>query len=58
MRTNFILESLKYLIYPFYRGSCTSRDKIPEIAGAPPEEDYTYKSECRIKLNEVDFETY
>ena len=40
------------------RGVCTSRDKSQGIAGAPPEEDYVYKSECRIKLNEVDFETF
>jgi hypothetical protein len=33
-----------------YRGSCASRDKAASLAGAPPEEDFVYKSECRIKL--------
>lgn len=37
---------------------CSSREKDIGIPGAPPEEDFVYKSECRIKLNEVDFETF
>ena len=37
---------------------CTTREKVVGVPGAPPEEDYVYKSECRIKLNEVDFESF
>ena len=42
----------------FYRGVCTSREKSLGIPGAPPEEEYVYKSECRLRLDEVDFETF
>ena len=41
-----------------YRGVCASRDKAAALAGAPPEEEYVYTSECRIKLQDVDFETF
>jgi hypothetical protein len=41
-----------------FRGACASRDKAATLAGAPPEEEYVYKSECRIKLQDVDFETF
>jgi hypothetical protein len=37
---------------------CASREKNSGVPGAPPEEDYVFKSECRIKLDEVDFETF
>jgi hypothetical protein len=40
------------------RGLCVQREKTPGVAGAPPEEDYVFKSECRLKLDEVDFETF
>lgn len=40
------------------RGVCAAREKAVGVPGAPPEEDYVFKSECRIKLNEVDFETF
>src|SRR5947208_626038 len=37
---------------------CSSRDKAPELANAPPTENYVYQSECRLQLHRVDFETF
>jgi hypothetical protein len=41
-----------------YRGGCTSRDKIALLEGVPSEENYVYKSESRLRLNEVNFLTF
>lgn len=37
---------------------CSSRDKAIELAHAPPQENYVYKSECRLQLHQVDFPTF
>lgn len=39
-------------------GVCGSREKAALLAGAPPEEDFVYRMECRIRLCDVDFETF
>ena len=39
-------------------GMCGSREKAALLAGAPPEEDFVYRAECRIRLCDVDFETF
>lgn len=41
-----------------FRGSCGSREKEVKIEGAPDEENYVYKSESRLKLNDVSFLTF
>jgi hypothetical protein len=41
-----------------YRGICVTREKTHPLFGAPPEEDYVYRSEGRINLHDVDFETF
>lgn len=41
-----------------YRGGCGSRDKVAKLEGAPDEENYVYRSECRLRLNEVNFLTF
>jgi hypothetical protein len=41
-----------------FRGACGSREKSIKIEGAPAEENFVYKSECRIRLDEVNFLTF
>lgn len=42
----------------FYRGGCYSREKEMMLIGAPREENFVFKSECRLKLFDVDFNIY
>ena len=43
-----------------FRGGqcCAGRDKFNAIAGAPLEENYVYKSECRLRLREIPFNQF
>jgi len=39
-------------------GACGSRDRVPVIDGASPEEQHCFKIECSIKLHGVEFRTF
>ena len=41
-----------------FRGICVSREKSAELSGVPSEEQFVYKTECRLRLNEVEFLTF
>lgn len=41
-----------------HRGACGSREKSVKIEGAPAEENFVYKSESRLRLDEVNFLTF
>jgi len=46
------------LTFFIYRGACGSREKSVRLEGVPEEENFVFKSECRVRLNEVEFLTF
>ena len=39
-------------------GACGSRDRVPTIEGAHAEENFSFNTECLIKLHGVNYETF